>query len=133
MNRYRTVPDDSWAVLERAVLRHQHLHVQGVQKYRLTVRALKQRKDFNCIKIQLSRYCMYLRHQCCGSGSGRIRNYLQNPDSDMELLISDPDPGQDSTLQLHKAKEETLLHRPLGTLLSSKEPVLFLKTCREPQ
>jgi hypothetical protein len=32
--------------------------------------------------------------QCCGSGSGRIRNYLHDPDPDPELIISDPDPAQ---------------------------------------
>jgi len=29
--------------------------------------------------------------QCCGSGSGLIQNYLQDPDP--ELINSDPDPG----------------------------------------
>jgi hypothetical protein len=33
--------------------------------------------------------------QCCGSGSSRIRNFLQDPDpeSDPRTIISDPDPG----------------------------------------
>ncbi len=32
--------------------------------------------------------------QCCGSGSGRIRNFLPDPDPDYdpESIISDPDP-----------------------------------------
>jgi hypothetical protein len=42
--------------------------------------------------------------QCCGSGSGSawIRNFLSDPDPELE--ISDPDPGQSSKLdgKMHK-------------------------------
>jgi len=31
--------------------------------------------------------------QCCGSGSGRIRNFWPDPDLDPEKIVSDPDPG----------------------------------------
>jgi hypothetical protein len=35
-----------------------------------------------------------LANQCCGSGSARIRNFLQDPDPepDPELEVMDPDP-----------------------------------------
>jgi hypothetical protein len=34
--------------------------------------------------------------QCCGSGSAWIRNFLSDPDPELE--VSDPDPGQSPKL-----------------------------------
>ncbi len=31
--------------------------------------------------------------QCCGSGSGRIRNFLPDPESRSGIIVTDPDPG----------------------------------------
>jgi hypothetical protein len=38
--------------------------------------------------------------QCCGSGSARIRNFLQDPDPELEVL--DPDPELDlNVIKIH--------------------------------
>jgi hypothetical protein len=40
--------------------------------------------------------------QCCGSGSVRIRNFLQDPDPLLEVM--DPDPDSDPKLDLNLTK-----------------------------
>jgi hypothetical protein len=36
-----------------------------------------------------------------GAGSGRIKNFLQDPDTDPELKVMDPDPASDPELNLN--------------------------------
>jgi hypothetical protein len=49
-------------------------------------------------------------HQCCGSGSGhgsgsaRIRNFLQDPDLEPELVVMDPDLALGPELDLNLTK-----------------------------
>jgi hypothetical protein len=47
-------------------------------------------------------------YQCCGSGTGsgsaRIRNFLQDPEPDPELEVMDPDPALDPELDLNLTK-----------------------------
>ena len=68
-----------------------------------------ERSQCHCDKIDFMptvliqmRYQYLSSQQCCGSGSVRIHNYLQDPDP--ELLISDPDPTSSNFwwLKLHK-------------------------------
>jgi hypothetical protein len=41
-------------------------------------------------------------HQCCGTGSVRIRNFLKDPEPDLELEVMDPDPAPELDLNLTK-------------------------------
>jgi hypothetical protein len=59
------------------------------------------------VTIAVERYKVILiglSNQCCGSGSGSawIRNFLSDPDPELE--VSDPDPGQSPKLdgKMHK-------------------------------
>jgi hypothetical protein len=40
--------------------------------------------------------------QCCGSGSARTRNFLQDADQEPELEVIDPDPVPELDLNLTK-------------------------------
>ena len=83
-------------------LQHEQVHAQaqqllsqlGTQTPSLAVKPTRQSKQdmqsgpSNTITPR--RFKEDMQRQCCGSGSGRNRNYLQDPEQ--ELLISDLDP-----------------------------------------
>jgi hypothetical protein len=47
------------------------------------------------LKTRAGKQCFGSGTQCCGSGSARIRNFLQDPDPDPHLEVMDPDPKLD--------------------------------------
>jgi hypothetical protein len=62
-----------------------------------------------CLVFNFIVKCDYFKkrhwyHQCCGSGSGsgsaRIRNFLQNPEQDPELEVMDPAPDPELDFNL---------------------------------